>query len=107
MGRTELLDEESDDTTDLRDEDIANKTQDPDSVIRRGIHLTNDVTQADLTKYPDHQLTSRLAYYDRQAVFERSPKLRKQFQAEVQRTQIEINRRKMYARKEAERVFEL
>lgn len=107
MGKREVVDEENDELVELRDEDIANKLKDPDSAVRRGLHLTHDVTQSDLKKYPDHQLASRLNYYERQAVFENSPKLRKQFQAEVQRTRIEINRRRMYLRKEADRVFEL
>lgn len=108
MGKREIEDENDDnDILELRDEDIANLALDADRVVRRDVYLTNDVTQADLSKYPDHQLAGRLAYYERQYTFENSKKLRFQFRCEVERTRIEIKKRAMYARKEADRVFEL
>lgn len=69
--------------------------------------IDEDVTQNDLTKMALPQLEGRLAYYDREATFERNPHARIRFKAEAQRTRIEINRRKMYQRAEAERVFAL
>jgi hypothetical protein len=69
--------------------------------------LTRDVSQADLSKYPDHELDGRLVYYEREHLFERDARLRAAFRKEIDRTRIEINRRKMYAREEAERVFKL
>ena len=69
--------------------------------------LPDEVRTAYLRNYPDAQLAGRLAYFEREAIFERNPVTRKQFRQEAQRTQTEINRRKMYLRAEAERVFEL
>lgn len=87
--------------------DVFNLWADPDAVVRRDAYLTEDVTQAELTKYPEHQLINRLSYYERQYTFEQSPFRRAEFLGEVERTQIELARRRMYARKEAERVFAL
>lgn len=89
------------------DADVWNIWANPDALVRRAAHLTEDVTQADLRAYSTEQLQDRAAYYDRQYTFERGKKARLLFEAEVARTNIELNRRKMYARKEADRVFEL
>jgi hypothetical protein len=77
-----------------------------DHFAKKGF-LTEDVTQSDLTKMPPHQLEGRAAFYEREALFERNARIRRENQAEAERTRIEINRRKMYLRAEAERVFEL
>lgn len=69
--------------------------------------LPEEVRCADLAKYPEHQLEGRLAFYEREAVFEPNPKIRVESKKEVLRTKIELNRRKMYQRKEADRVFAL
>lgn len=87
--------------------DVWNVWAEPDAVVCRPAHLTEDVTQADLRTYADHQLQARAAYYERQITFEKAWHVRQEFRQEFERTQIEINRRKMYARTEANRVFEL
>lgn len=88
-------------------EDVFNLWAEPNAVVSRPTHLTEDVTQADLKMYTDPQLQARAIYYERQATFEKSWHIRQEFQQELLRTEIEIARRKMYARKEAERVFAL
>ena len=90
-----------------RDSDVFNLWADPDAVVRREKFLTEDVTQADLSKYPQHQLEGRYTYYERQYTFERNEKIREQFHVEMIRTEIELARRRIYTRKEAERVFAL
>lgn len=78
-----------------------------DRAVRRGGFLTTDVTQSDLTKMNDANLAGRLAYYERSYTFERNGRIQAEYRNEVERTRIEINRRKMYATAEADRVFEL
>jgi len=77
------------------------------NALKGGKFLPDAVTQSDLTKMDAKQLDGRLEYYEQQYTFERSKKLAAEYSQEVERTRIEINRRKLYARKEAERVFEL
>lgn len=69
--------------------------------------LPPEVTCADLTKYPLAELNGRIAHYTREKLFERKAALRAAYQIEIERTVIELNRRGMYARAEAERVFKL
>lgn len=78
-----------------------------DRTLRGARFLTEDVTQSDLSKYALPQLEARLIQYERDYTFERHPKRRTEYKAEVDRTRIEINRRRMYSRTEAERVFAL
>jgi hypothetical protein len=67
--------------------------------------LTEDVTQADLTKYADHQLEGRRAYYEREALFERDYPTREALKGELHRTNLELDRRRAMRMAEAERVF--
>jgi len=106
-GRRAVRDDEDGELIEPNLDDIFNLWADPDAVVSRPGFLTEDVTQADLSKYPIEQLQARLAYYDRQYTFEQSSRARKQFKDEMARTEIELSRRRMYARKEADRVFEL
>lgn len=69
--------------------------------------LPPEVTQANLYLYSDASLAGRLTHYTREWTFERNLSLRSQFKVELERTRIEINRRKMYERAEAERIFAL
>ena len=64
----------------------------------------DDVYQ-DLSKTTTHQLEGRLNYYEREALFERSPRSRRRYQEEVTRTRRELERRKSAARAEAEQFF--
>jgi hypothetical protein len=90
-----------------RTDEVPTFDRDLQGALSGGRFLTDDVTQSDLAKYPLHQLEARLIQYERDYTFERNPKLRAEFKGEVDRTRVEINRRKMYATREAERVFEL
>lgn len=99
--------EDPDDIEDPRVSDVFNIWATPDDYVTRAGHLTEDVTQADLTKYTDEQLEGRFNYYTRQYTFEQGKKARKAFKQEIQRTKIEIARRKIYHRAEADRVFAL
>lgn len=95
------------DIVEPRREDVFNLWANPSDHVARAAHLTEDVTQADLTKYTDAQIEGRLNYYLRQYTFERSFQGRREFKQEIQRTKVELNRRKLYTRTEADRVFAL
>lgn len=69
--------------------------------------LPEEVRLAYLPDYPLHELEARRVHYEREALFERDDRMRKALKRQALRTQIELNRRKMYARTEAERVFAL
>jgi len=71
-----------------------------------GKFLTDDVRTADLKHYSDEQLAARHHFYWREAIFEPDARIRAENQAEYDRTDLEIQRRRMYVREEAERVFE-
>jgi hypothetical protein len=67
--------------------------------------LTFTVVHADLTKYTDKALEGRLAYYEREHLFERDPSLRADLKIEVEKTRAEIRRRQLMRFAEAERAF--
>jgi hypothetical protein len=69
--------------------------------------LPDEVRTADLTTYERKQLEGRKTYYEREALFERDHATRLALREEAERTTIELNRRKMYERAEADRVFAL
>lgn len=69
--------------------------------------LTDDITQIDLKAYPAHQLPGRLKFYESAASKEPDQSDRNEYLREANATRIEINRRKMYATREEERVFKL
>lgn len=69
--------------------------------------VPDEVRQANLNLYSDAALTGRLAHYEREALLERDVQLSRAWKQETQRTRIEINRRKMYRQREADRVFAL
>lgn len=106
-GRRAVRDTFDGEVIEPTNQDVWNIWAEPGAFACREKHLTEDVTQADLKMYTDAQLKSRAIYYERQATFEKAWHIRQEFQQEILKTEIEIARRKMYARKEAERVFEL
>lgn len=69
--------------------------------------LPLEVRQAYLAVYSDTVLADRQRHYEREAIFERDKPTREALAHEAARTEQEINRRKMYERAEADRVFEL
>ena len=73
----------------------------------RESYLLDEVKTADLTKYTDANLAGRLADYERKYTFETNQSIRAEFKIERDRTRTEINRRKMYQTREADRVFKL
>jgi|SRR5262245_37042977 len=68
--------------------------------------LPHEVRCSDLKHMSIEQLEGRLAYYTREATFERDKKIRAENRTEMERTQQALDIRKAYLRKEAERVFE-
>jgi hypothetical protein len=74
---------------------------------KRGRFLPDEVVQADLTKYTLKALEGRLAYYTKEALFERNGRIAAENRNEAERTKTEIDRRKIYERAEANRVFAL
>jgi hypothetical protein len=106
-GSRNVRDAETDELIEPTAHDVFNIWADPGAAVRRDAYLTSDVTQADLSKYPIEQLQARLAYYERQYTFEQGKKARREFKIEMTRTEIELARRRMYTRKEADRVFAL
>lgn len=69
--------------------------------------LSDEVRTSHLAKYSQKALEGRLAHYERLYTFEWNGRFAAEYRNEVARTRTEINLRKMYARKEADRVFEL
>lgn len=69
--------------------------------------LPEEVRLAYLPEYAVHQLEARRLHFEREALFERDTRMRKALSRQAERTVIELNRRKMYARAEAEKVFAL
>lgn len=69
--------------------------------------LPIEVTQAYLPQYDEDQLEGRLTHYEREALFERDTDTRAALKIEVERTESELRRRRMYRRAEADRVFKL
>ena len=69
------------------------------------VFLPNDVVRYDLSKTSTHQLEGRLNYYEREALFERNPRTRRECQHEIERTRKELERRKLAIRAEAEQIF--
>lgn len=70
--------------------------------------LPSEVRTAQLEKYPQHQLESRLTYYEREYTFERSPKIRLENKRELLRTRLELKRRQFLAQQQAiDQVFKI
>lgn len=69
--------------------------------------LPDEVRTTHLVKYSQKALEGRLAHYERLYAFEWNGRFAAEYRNEVERTRTEINLRKMYLRKEADRVFEL
>jgi hypothetical protein len=64
-----------------------------------------EVTHAHLARYSDAALAGRLAHYQREAIFERDSALRFAWASQVEETKNEIERRRLVAASEADKVF--
>lgn len=72
-----------------------------DNITSRDHFLLEEVRGAKLDRYEDKQLEGRYAEYLKLYTFENNPKLRAEYKAEKDRTEAEINRRKIARRNEA------